>query len=193
MPKSDTEIIPLLIDIFARRGQESYLGEDVTMAEHMLQAAWFAEQGDANDALVVAALLHDVGHFMGEFGAYTPSDTQDRHHDEVGGNVLAPFFPAAVSDPVRLHVAAKRYLCAKEPAYFHQLSKASVHTLSLQGGPMTLDEMHDFEAEPHHQSAVQIRRWDDQGKVVGLKTRLFSDYLELLERMTLGYPGGIRE
>src|SRR5262245_3502225 len=101
-----TTIVPFLAEIFARRGAEEYLGEPVTIAEHMLQGACLAEKANAPDELVVAALLHDIGHFTSEFGTYSPDDTVDRHHDEAGGDVLAPFFPAVITDCVRLHVAA---------------------------------------------------------------------------------------
>jgi predicted HD phosphohydrolase len=92
-------------DIFARRGGEEYLGEPVTMAQHMLQAARFAEQAKQPDEVIVAALLHDIGHFTSEFGTYSPDDTEDRHHEEAGGDLLAGFFPPRVTDCVRHHVA----------------------------------------------------------------------------------------
>jgi phosphonate degradation associated HDIG domain protein len=176
-------IVPFLAEVFARRGAESYLGEAVTMAEHMLQGAFLAEREGAGDALVAAALLHDVGHFTGEFGAYTPADRKDRHHDRAGGAILAPFFPPEVAEPVRLHVAAKRYLCAVEPDYLKKLSRASTHSLMLQGGPMSEAEAARFRANPHHLSAVRVRRWDDAGKVAGMKTRAFADYAPMLQRL----------
>ncbi|MGE3831852.1 MAG: HD domain-containing protein, partial [Parvibaculaceae bacterium] len=172
-----------LANIFERRGAEDYLGEPVTVAEHMLQGAWLAEQEKAPEELVVAALLHDIGHFTSEFGTYSPDDTQDRHHDEAGGDILAPFFPEVVTDCVRLHVAAKRYLCATDDTYFSKLSPASVHTLSLQGGPMSKDEIAAFESNPHFREAVQVRIWDEGGKVPGMKTKSFRDYVPLLQRV----------
>jgi phosphonate degradation associated HDIG domain protein len=176
-------IVEFLAGIFERRGAEDYLGEPVTVAEHMLQGAWLAEQEKAPDELVVAALLHDIGHFTSEFGTYSPDDTTDRHHDEAGGEVLAPFFPEVVTDCVRLHVAAKRYLCATDKTYFSKLSPASVHTLSLQGGPMSKEEVAEFERNPHFREAVQVRIWDEGGKVPGMKTRRFRDYVPLLQRV----------
>jgi hypothetical protein len=116
-------IVPFLAKIFERRGAEEYLGEPVTIAEHMLQGAKLAEDDGAEDALVAAALLHDIGHFTSEFGAYSPDDMEDKHHDEAGAEVLEPFFPPVVTECVRLHVAAKRFLCATDPSYF---SKAVV-------------------------------------------------------------------
>ncbi len=176
-------IVEFLAGIFERRGAEDYLGEPVTVAEHMLQGAWLAEQEKAPEELVVAALLHDIGHFTSEFGTYSPDDTTDRHHDEAGGEILAPFFPDVVTDCVRLHVAAKRYLCATDDTYFGKLSPASVHTLSLQGGPMSKEEIAEFERNPHFREAVQVRLWDEGGKVPGMKTRGFRDYVPLLQRV----------
>jgi predicted HD phosphohydrolase len=137
-------IVPFLAGIFERRGAEEYLGEPVTIAEHMLQGAALAESEGASDELVAAALLHDIGHFTSEFGAYAPDDVEDKHHDDAGAEVLGPFFPPLVTECVRLHVAAKRYLCATDPTYFSKLSTASVHTLSLQGGPMSAAEVAEF-------------------------------------------------
>lgn len=176
-------IVPFLAGIFERRGAEEYLGEPVTMAEHMLQGAWFAEQEGASDELVAAALLHDVGHFTSEFGAYSPDDTEDKHHDDAGAGVLAPFFPEVVTECVRLHVAAKRYLCATDPSYDAKLSPASRHTLSLQGGPMNEAEIAEFRSSPFYKEAVRVRLWDEAGKVAGLKTRRFGDYAPLLQRV----------
>ena len=128
-------IVAFLADIFERRGGEEYLGEPVTMAEHMLQGATMAEQSGLPDIIIVAALLHDIGHFTSEFGTFSMDDTEDRLHEEAGARVLEAFFPRLVTDCVRYHVAAKRYLCATRPEYFDRLSQASVHSLNLQGGP----------------------------------------------------------
>jgi len=176
-----TTIVAILGDMFERRGAESYLGENVSMAEHMLQGATLAERDGASNELIAAALLHDIGHFSGEFGTYSPDDTHDRHHDATGGDILKPFFPAQVSECVRLHVAAKRYLCAKDERYFGKLSSASVHTLSLQGGPMSDQEVLAFELLAYHKDAVQVRKWDDEGKVASMKTKSFSNYADLLQ------------
>lgn len=178
-----TTIVPFLADIFERRGAEDYLGEPVTMAEHMLQGALQAEQEGAGDELVAAALLHDIGHYTSEFGTYSPDDTEDRHHDEAGGDVLQPFFPPVVVECVRLHVAAKRYLCATDPSYMGKLSEASVHTLSLQGGPMSSDEVAAFERNPFFREAVRVRLWDEGGKIGGLPTPPFSHYAPFLQRV----------
>ena len=176
-----TTIVPFLAELFERRGAEEYLGEPVTVAEHMLQAAAFAEREGASDELVAAALLHDIGHFTSEFGTYAPDDTHDRHHDEAGAAVLAPFFPPAVTECARLHVAAKRYLCATEPSYVAKLSTASLHSLQLQGGPMDAAEVAAFEQNPFGRDAVRVRRWDEAAKIAGMPTRSFRDYVPLLQ------------
>ena len=166
--------------LFTQRGAGAYYGESVSMAEHMLQAAFFAQAEAAPAALVVAALLHDVGHLIEAVPDDIADWTTDARHEEVGSRWLAQRFPASVSEPVRLHVPAKRYLCATDDAYFAKLSPASVVTLKLQGGPMTRDEAARFEAEPFCRDAVRIRRWDDAGKIAGLVTPKLEDYGALI-------------
>jgi len=179
------DIIATIAEIFARRGAEAYLGEAVTMAEHMLQTATLAQAAGAPDTLVAAALLHDIGHFTSEFGAYSPDDTIDRHHDHAGAAVLARHFHPSVVESVRLHVAAKRYLSAVEPDYHDALSTASKHSLDLQGGPMRANEVVAFRGLPFHEDAVQVRRWDDGGKVAGMRTMGFDEFRPLLERVLI--------
>lgn len=180
---SAENIVAFIGDIFKRRGADSYLGEEVTMSEHMLQGAQLAEQANASDELVAAALLHDIGHYTNEFPDDALEKGIDNHHDEAGAAVLAAFFPPVVTECVRQHVAAKRYLCATNPDYFARLSAASVHTLSLQGGPMNEDEVATFEENPHLVDIVQVRLWDDEGKQPGLETPEFDYYAPLLQRV----------
>lgn len=176
-------IVTFIAGIFERRGAEDYLGEAVTMAEHMLQGAALAEREGASEDLVAAALLHDIGHFTSEFGTMSLGDTRDNYHEESGAEVLAPFFPAVIVACVRLHVPAKRYLCATDKGYFNRLSEASKHTLSLQGGPMSADEVAAFEENPFYREAVRVRIWDDEGKKPSVKTPAFKDYMPLLQRV----------
>lgn len=176
-------IVPFLAGIFARRGDEEYLGEPVTMAQHMLQGATLAERQGLPEEVVVAALLHDIGHFTSEFGTYHPDDTEDRHHEEAGAEVLGDFFPTIVTDCVRHHVAAKRYLCATRPAYFERLSAASVHTLELQGGPMSAAEVEAFEANPNLERIIQVRYLDEAGKDPDLETPDFDHFAPMVQRV----------
>lgn len=180
-------IVPFLADIFARRGGEEYLGEPVTMAEHMLQGATLAERAGAPEQIIVAALLHDIGHFTSEFGTYSPDDTHDRHHEEAGAEVLEAFFPTIVTDCVRYHVAAKRYLCATKPEYLKRLSDASVHTLMLQGGPMNAEEVAEFETNPNVKEIVQVRYLDDAGKHADMETPGFAHFAPMVQRVVDGH------
>lgn len=179
----NNDVIVRLADIFLRRGSDSYLGEDVTMSEHMLQAAALAEGEGADKSLIAAALLHDIGHFADEFSAYSPSDTVDKRHDIVGAHLLEPYFDQRIVAAVRLHVAAKRYLCATNPEYLSLLSRASVHSLELQGGPMSPNEIVEFEEHGGFRDAVRVRVWDDHAKVSGVVTPTFEEYLPLLRQV----------
>ncbi|MBI1777889.1 MAG: HD domain-containing protein [Proteobacteria bacterium] len=176
-------IVAFIADILERRGADSYLGEAVTMSQHMLQVALLAEREGAGEELVAAALLHDIGHYTSEFGADASDRGLDNRHEEAGARVLRAYFPDSVSECVRLHVPAKRYLCAVEPGYFATLSPASVHSLALQGGPMPADEVAAFERQPHHREAVRVRQWDEGGKRAGISTPGFSHYAPLLRRV----------
>lgn len=180
------DVIDRIADIFARRGAEAYLGEDVTMAEHMLQCADLARSEGAAEALVAAALLHDIGHFTSALGEYTPEDDFDRRHEAAGADTLAAAFPPVVVECVRLHVEAKRFLCATDPAYQGQLSEASKHTLSLQGGPMSEAEVAAFRGRGFHPEAVRVRLWDDGGKTPGRAIPMFDDFRPLLARVIAG-------
>lgn len=180
---SPQTIVTFLGDIFERRGGEEYLGEPVTMAQHMLQGATLAERAGAPEVVIVAALLHDIGHFTSEFGTYHPDDVEDRHHEDAGAEVLAPFFPTLVTDCVRYHVAAKRYLCTTKPDYFNQLSAASVHTLGLQGGPMNASEVAEFQRNPNLEQIIQVRYLDEAGKHANMETPPFAHFAPMVQRV----------
>ena len=177
-----SNIVAFIEDIFERRGAESYLGEQVTMSQHMLQGAQLAEQAGANDELIAAALLHDIGHYTNEFPDDALAQGIDNNHEDAGAAVLEPFFPKLIADCCRYHVAAKRYLCATDADYFAKLSEASVHTLNPQGGPMDAEEVAEFEKNPHIEEIVQVRIWDDQGKDPTVTTPPFQYYAPMLER-----------
>ena len=182
-------IVEFLGDIFERRGGEEYLGEPVTMAEHMLQGAYFAEQDGESEEIIVAALLHDIGHFTAEFGTFSMADTEDRFHEEAGAKVLEKFFPPIVTECVRQHVAAKRYLCAVDPKYFGELSEASVHSLNLQGGPMDEAEVAAFEKNSYLDDLVKLRLLDDRGKIANLETPGFAHYAPMVQRVVDAHLG----
>lgn len=186
---TQANIVEFLADIFERRGDEEYLGEPVTMAEHMLQGATFAEEAGHSEEIIVAALLHDIGHFTSEFGTFSMEDTEDRYHEEAGAQVLEAFFPTLITDCVRYHVAAKRYLCATRPEYFARLSEASVHSLNLQGGPMSADEVAAFETNPNLKDIVTVRYLDDAGKRPDMETPGFAHFAPMVQRIVDAHCG----
>ena|SRR5258707_9837214 len=153
-----------LLDIFTGRATRRYGLSAVNQLQHALQAAAFAEADQCSPATVLATLLHDVGHMIHGLGKDPAGRGIDDVHEELGAKWLAERFSPAVSEPVRLHVAAKRYLCAVEPDYFGKLSADSVRSLGLQGGPMSADEIAIFRRHPQHQEAVRLRRYDEAAK-----------------------------
>jgi phosphonate degradation associated HDIG domain protein len=188
MSANATIVTDEILAIFGKRGSGAYFGESVSMTEHALQAAYFAQAAGAPDALIVAALLHDIGHLVEEVPGDIAEWTTDAHHEIIGSRWLAQRFRPEVSEPVRLHVPAKRYLLATDAGYFARLSPASVITLKLQGGPMAPREVAQFETERFHQDAVRVRQWDDQGKVGGLKTPPLDSYRRMIEEFMLRPP-----
>jgi [1-hydroxy-2-(trimethylamino)ethyl]phosphonate dioxygenase len=169
--------------IYSGRGAGAYFGEAVTTLEHSLQAAFFAQESNASDAMVLAALLHDIGHLIDSAPPDFADWQSDAQHEVSGSRWLAQRFGLDVSEPVRLHVPAKRYLCATDPSFLAQLSPASVRTLALQGGPMSSAEIAAFCLEPFHREAIQLRHWDDRGKVAGLRTPDFAHYAGLIDAL----------
>ena len=167
--------------LFHDRGRAAYLGEAVSQTEHALQAAWAAEQAGAGPALITAALLHDIGHLLPAQAEDGAEGSIDGRHEELGARWLEQFFGPEVTQPIRLHVPAKRYLCAVEPAYLRQLSEASVLSLKKQGGPFTPDEAEAFRGDPHAEAALALRRWDEAAKVKNLPTPDVRHFLPQLE------------
>jgi phosphonate degradation associated HDIG domain protein len=164
------ELLERIFRLFAERGAAAYLGEAVSQAEHALQAAWAAERAGAASALVSAALLHDVGHLLHELPDDCAGHGVDDRHEALGAAWLGAHFGPEVAEPVRLHVAAKRFLCAAEPGYRNGLSEASLVSLRLQGGPFSAAEAERFRQGPFAAAAVALRRWDDGAKVERLLT-----------------------
>ena len=178
-----TNIVDFIGSIFEKRGDEEYLGEPVTMGQHMLQGATMAEQSREPDEIIIGTLLHDIGHFTSEFGTFSMEDTEDRYHEDAGAAVLEEFFPKVITDCCRHHVAAKRYLCATDPEYFQKLSTASIHSLNLQGGPMSEAELKDFEKNPNLKKILKVRLYDDAGKIPDMITPSFWHFAPLVQKM----------
>lgn len=165
-----------------KRGQ-SFYDEVVTQLEHALQCAALAQQNDASPTLITGALLHDVGHIiLDEHSAREAFLDTDLSHEEVGAQYLEPFFPDAVTTPIRLHVPAKRYLCTTDASYYDGLSEASKRSYRLQGGIMSDEERNAFEQIPHFEDALTLRRWDDLAKVKGLETAELGTYRDVVQQ-----------
>lgn len=177
--------IEALVDLYRSPAGSMRYDEHVTELEHALQCADLAMDDGADDALVIAALFHDVGHLLpdGAASTTTPADAalsfpdHDDEHEITGSVVLRACFGVDVSAPVALHVLAKRYLCGVDDGYLNLLSESSVHSLSMQGGPMSAEECSRFRHRPGWESAVRLRRWDDAAKVPGARTRSLDHHL----------------
>lgn len=169
-----------VLNTYREHGHRAY-GESVTELEHALQCATFAQRAGEPPVVVASALLHDYGHLCHQLGEDIADHGVDARHEDLGANLLRDLFVGAVVDAARLHVAAKRYLCWKDPAYAEGLSVASRKSLHLQGGPMTPTEAQEFEREPQHDLAVRVRRYDDLGKVPGMPTADLKAFRPLLE------------
>ena len=170
-------------DVFAMmeaQGGDSYFGEPVTVLEHCLQAAFYAQQSHSSPELIAAALLHDVGHLLHHEGEDVADRGTDTRHEELGQQLLAQHLSSSVTEPIRMHVAAKRYLCFAKPEYFAELSPSSVLSLKLQGGPMSESEAAAFLAQPYAADAIALRRWDDEAKVPHLAVPGLRTYSELV-------------
>jgi phosphonate degradation associated HDIG domain protein len=175
---------PQIDDIFAiylDRGSRAYGGERVTQLEHAIQSALMAENSGADAPLIVASLLHDYGHLNHNFGEEVSRRGIDNRHEILGAEKLSAFFGDSVTMPVRLHVEAKRYLCAIDPEYAGILSPASTRSLNLQGGPFNTAESEAFTRRPFATDAARLRRWDESAKKYGLQIpnlEHFRPYLE---------------
>jgi phosphonate degradation associated HDIG domain protein len=162
--------VGVLTALLVDKGGRRYGLHEISQRAHALQTALLAEQAGADAALVAAALLHDIGHMVHDLGEDAAEAGVDDRHEVLGHAFLVRYFGPAVTEPVRLHVAAKRYLCAVEPEYRDRLSADSVLSLRLQGGPMSPSEAAIFRAGPHAAAAVRLRRFDEAAKVPELPT-----------------------
>jgi phosphonate degradation associated HDIG domain protein len=174
-------IVDDLITLYETKAGALYGGESLTQLAHALQSAALAEAEGADEALIAAALLHDVGHLVDKHAEGAAAAGIDRQHEDIAAGYLSRWFRPEVVEPVRRHVAAKRCLVATEPGYFATLSEGSVRSLKVQGGPFSADEVASFLAMPGAEAALRVRKWDDRAKVHGLKTPGLAHYRRHLE------------
>ena len=180
---SPDDVAHRIIELYEREGMASY-DEAVTQVEHAVQAAGWALAVGATDELVAAALLHDIGHLLtGDHRDEHEFRERDLHHEDVAARFLSRWFGPQVTEPIRLHVAAKRYLCAVEAGYHDSLSPASVRSLELQGGVMSDDEATEFARLDGAAAASDLRRWDDLAKDADRSPVPISAYTGLLFRL----------
>ena len=174
--ETKNDIIADILNLFNDKGHSEYGGEAVTQLEHALQTATLARENNASDQLITAALLHDIGHLLHDLPNDAPLKGIDDVHENKAAVFLRKYFPEAVTEPVRLHVMAKRYLSSTEETYYSLLSEPSKQSLVLQGGLMSSAEVSAFEQNPFFSDAVMLRKWDDQAKVKELTTAPVEDF-----------------
>lgn len=178
--EKNNQVVDYIIDLFNNKGGELYGGEAVTQLQHGLQAAHHAYLAKSSDALIAAALLHDIGHLIHDL----PDDATDKGiddlHEQLGAEFLETYFIQEVVESVKLHVDAKRYLCLVEPGYYDTLSPVSQASLLLQGGVMNTKEKENFEKNKFYKEAVVLRKWDDLAKDPDLSTNNIEFYKEII-------------
>ena len=177
--------------LFEESGSGMYAGEPVTQTEHALQAAQLAWQSGASDSLVAAALLHDVGHLLHDHGEDIAQQGVDDEHERLGAEWLTASFPPAVSQPVLLHVMAKRYRCAVDPAYLDQLSAASLLSLQLQGGPLDQQQVSQYQENPYYEESLLLRSWDEAAKIPGQETESLEFFLQYVRQAVMVDAGPV--
>ena len=177
--------IDSIVAMYATWGSEKY-DEEVTQLAHALQCAALAERDGASKELVAAALLHDIGHLFEIERNNGPDHRTDLRHEQTASEFLQGFFPETVIAPIAMHVEAKRYLTANEPGYYEALSYGSQRSLEVQGGPFTPSECAEFLRLEGSADAVDLRRWDDHGKVTDLEVRNFDSWIPLLREVANG-------
>lgn len=179
--RTASDVATAIVDLYERRGSSNY-DESVTQLSHALQCGSQAIDGGAGAEAIVAAFLHDIGHLLvDEHDGNGDFLDRDLRHEDVGARFLANWFGPSITEPIRLHVPAKRYLCAIEPAYHDGLSAASVRSLDVQGGPMNHDEVDAFRRTDGHETAVELRRWDDRAKEADASTASLDTFRTLIE------------
>ena len=181
-------VVDEVFRLMEERGGSAYIGEPVSQLEHALQTADLAARANSAPALIVAALLHDVGHLLDDGAEDAARSGIDARHEESGYQWLLARFAATVADPVRAHVDAKRFLCSVSPEYLAGLSPASFHSLSMQGGPFSPEEARAFAELPWYRDAVRLRQWDDRAKIPNLAVPGLDHYRDLLAAVALPRP-----
>lgn len=177
------KMMDTILALYDQGGDLVYAGESVTQLMHAWQCGRLAEKSGASAALQLASWLHDVGHLWVNLEGTPTLRGHDDEHESIGAQILLPLFGPAVSEPVRLHVHAKRYLVSTRETYARKLSPDSVRSLQLQGGPMGPQACAAFEAEPFFADAVKLRVWDDLGKKSGWFEDSRRDALEHLMQL----------
>ena len=182
-------MVQIVEEILARleaKGGAMYGGEAVTQLQHALQCATLARRAGAKPQLVTAALLHDYGHLINADDAAAAAKGRDMFHEDIAADYLAQWFPPDVTEPIRMHVPAKRYLCAVDQSYFDGLSPASVTSLEVQGGVFNKAEAKEFSDRPHAEDAISLRRWDDLAKDVDAQTDTLTSFRTEIETSLSG-------
>ena len=175
-------VVGQIFDAFKLKGSERYGAEEVTQLQHALQCGHLAIKANASERLIVAALLHDIGHILDDRDMpENCSENLNDQHEFRGHQFLVEQFGNSIADPVRLHVVAKRYLCTKNPDYEKKLSPTSLKSFHDQGGKMSPEEVRQFEDEPAFREAIQLRHWDDAAKDVSMVTPPLEDFATLIE------------
>ena len=162
-----------------KNNKSLYIGEKITMSEHMIQSAMLAEKTKVNDDLICSCLLHDYGHFIIEDPDELVKNDKDGEHESIGYEYLKNFFKKEIVEPIKYHVLAKRYL-ARDKKYFNFLSDASKTSLRLQGGALNDMESKEFEKKNYFKNSVLVRKFDEAAKKTGLKMKTIDDYKSLL-------------
>ena len=180
MTTQDT--IEAVIELLEKSAAHRYGGEPVSQLEHALQCAQQAEAEQSPDELVIAALLHDLGHMLHDLGDDATQQGIDDKHEVRALHLLRRAFGALVLEPVRLHVDAKRYLCRVDAGYYDMLTPASRASLALQGGPFSAEAARRFIAQPHAREAARLRVWDDHAKTPGAATPPLIHYAAIMRR-----------
>jgi phosphonate degradation associated HDIG domain protein len=175
-----------ILAVYIDKGSNAYGGERINQLEHALQTAMLAEHAGADASLIVASLLHDYGHLIHNFREDVFKVGIDDRHEILGAEDLSAYFGEAVTMPIRMHVEAKRYLCAIDPEYLKLLSPASIWSLKLQGGPFAASERDEFIKRPFAAEAAKLRRWDESAKIYGLQTPNLDHFRHYVEACLIG-------